>query len=138
MLGSLTSPTIDLRDVRRAFLEWDQLLKGEGFGSSYTIWRGPSGPHLNFDSGRLLIREVDQSNWETLSTLAHNSEGETFSLHRINLSRFVGKKIQLRYYFDTLDDERNSQEGWYIDNVRVVELRPVVRRVPRSRSWSLR
>ena len=134
--GSLTSPVIDLRAIRRAVLEWDQFLKGEGFGVSYTIWRGPSGPYLNFDSGRLLIREASESRWETLTTLAHNSSGEPFDRHRVNLSRFAGKRIQLRFYFDTLDSTRNDREGWYVDNVRVAELRPAVWRLPRSRSGS--
>ncbi|MCS6817118.1 MAG: M36 family metallopeptidase [Blastocatellia bacterium] len=43
-----------------------------------------------------------------------------FERRRINLSEFAGRTIRIQFYFDTLDRNTNTGEGWYIDNVRVV------------------
>ncbi len=50
-----------------------------------------------------------------MSVLRHDSDGTAFDPHKINLSRFAGKKIKIRFFFDTLDSANNNHEGWYID-----------------------
>ena len=120
--GALTSPEIDLTGVEEPVLEWSQYLDGEGFGRSYRIWSGPSAPYLNYDAGRLLISLDGGSNWSTLTHLAHNTAGAEFDRYRINLSRFAGQRIRLRFVFDTLDEISNGHEGWFIDDVRIFKL----------------
>ena len=54
--------------------------------------------------------------------MAHNTTTGVFTAYRINLSRFSGSSILLRFAFDTIDDQFNDFEGWFIDNVRVSQL----------------
>jgi len=120
--GTLTSPPISLAGVTRAILQWDQLLLAEGFNRSYSLGPSLADPYLNFDSGWVQVSIDGGASWDTLTTLAHNSEGVTFDPHKVNLSRFAGSTIQVRFLFDTLDEQSNLGEGWYVDNVRVHRL----------------
>ena len=119
--GGLTSPVIDLGGVAAAVVEWDQMFRGEGFGPSVDLGFGSGAPYLNADAGRLMIR-ADGGSWKTLTHLAHNNSTESFEHFQINLSRFVGALIELRFDFDTIDGGSNNFEGWFVDNVRVSRL----------------
>ena len=83
---------------------------------------GAAGAYLNADSGRLLISTDSGTTWKTLTHLAHNTTTGAFTPYRINLSRFTGSSILLRFAFDTIDGQFNDFEGWFIDNVRVSRL----------------
>ena len=136
--GSLTSPPISLQGVEKAILEWDQYLAAEGVGNAYPLGEGAAAPYVNVDSGWLLISADGGATWHTVTTLAHNSSRSRFDPHRIDISRFAGSTILIRFHFDTLDDFRNAQEGWYIDNVRVSRLSSSARRVvPTHRARTL-
>jgi hypothetical protein len=121
--GSLTSPPIDLGDAAGAVLEWDQLLRTEGFNHPLDL-DGTFGPYLNADSGRVLVSIDDGSSWRVLTHVAHPTPGNGFVHYRINLSRFAGQTIRLQYDFDTFDSRDNQHEGWYLDNIRVSRLGP--------------
>ena len=120
-LGSLTSPPIDLTGVSAAVVEWDQMFRGEGFGASVDLGFGGAAPYLNADAGRLMIRAGGGS-WKTLTHLAHNNSTGAFAHHKINLSRFAGSVIEMRFDFDTINGSNNQFEGWFVDNVRVSRL----------------
>ena len=119
--GSLTSPAIDLGGLSAAVVEWDQMFRGEGFGPSVDLGFGSAAPYLNADAGRLMIR-ANSGSWKTLTHLAHNNSTAAFERHKINLSRFAGSTIELRFDFDTIDGHSNGFEGWFVDNVRVSRL----------------
>ena len=119
--GALTSPSIDLTGVSNAVVEWDQVLRTEGFGQAINLGNGNSSAYLNADAGRLLI-SVDGGSWVTLSHLAHNNSGGGFEHHKVNISRFAGGSTRIRFDIDTIDAISNSLEGWFIDNVRVSRL----------------
>ena len=120
--GSLTSPVIDLSGVTGAAVEWDQVLLTEGFGNAIDLGGGAAGAYLNADSGRLLISADSGATWKTLTHLAHNTTTGVFTAYRISLSRFSGSSVLLRFAFDTIDNQFNNFEGWFIDNVRVSRL----------------
>ena len=120
--GSLTSPAIDLSGITSAVVEWDQVFLTEGFGNAVNLGSGASAAYLNADSGRLLISTDNGATWKTLTHLAHNTTVSGFTPYRINLSRFSGSSILLRFEIDTIDDQFNDFEGWFIDNVRVSRL----------------
>ncbi len=115
--GELTSPIIDLAGTDDAILEWDQFLRTEGFWRRYFLG-GSSGPYLNLDSARLWI-SVSGGSWRVLTHLAHPTPGEGFAHHRINLSRYAGQQIRLRFDFDTFTAADNAYEGLYLDNIRI-------------------
>ena len=119
--GTLTSPAIDLASVSDAIVEWDQVLRVEGFGQTINLGSGNAAPYLNADAGRLLI-SVDGGSWVTLIHLAHNNSGGGFEHHKVNISRFAGGSARIRFDIDTIDATSNVFEGWFIDNVRVLSV----------------
>ena len=119
--GTLTSPSIGLAGVSSAVVEWDQVLRTEGFGQAIDLGNGNSGAYLNADAGRLRI-SVDGGSWLTLSHLAHNNSGGGFEHHKVNISRFTGGNVRIRFDIDTIDAVNNGLEGWFIDNVRLSRL----------------
>ncbi len=119
--GSLTSPPIDLRDAQGAVIEWEQFLRTEGFNQPMDL-AGAFGPYLNADSGRLMVSPDGGSSWWVVTHLAHPTPGDGFVPYRVNLSRYIGQPIRLRFDFDTFDSQDNSHEGWYLDNIRVSRL----------------
>ena len=119
--GTLTSPSIDLTGVSDAVIEWEQVLRTEGFGQAVNLGSGNAAAYLNADAGRLLI-SVDGGSWVTLSHLAHNNSGGGFEHHKVNISRFTGGSARMRFDIDTIDAANNDFEGWFIDNVRVSRL----------------
>ncbi len=120
--GTLTSLPIAIPSGSRVILEWDQLFKGEGFNRNYPLGPTGSDPYLNFDSGWVLASRDAGATWDTVTTLAHNSDGTAFDHHKIDISRYAGGTIHIRFLFDTLDSDFNTAEGWYIDNVTVRRL----------------
>jgi hypothetical protein len=121
--GSLTSPPIDLTGATGATVQWDQFLRTEGFNRPMDLG-GTFGPFLNADSGRLMVSSDDGSSWWVVTHLAHPTPGNGFVRYRVNLSRFAGQTISLRFDFDTFDSLENDHEGWYLDNIRVFRLGP--------------
>ncbi len=120
--GTLTSPPIDLTGVPKAILEWDQLFLGEGFGRNYPLGLSGNDPYLNYDSGWVLVSRDGGVTWDTLTTLAHNSTGTVWDAHKVDVSRYGGSIILIRFLFDSLDANNNTTEGWYVDNLRVRRL----------------
>ena len=119
VFGTLTSPLADLTGVSGALVEWDQFLDGEGFGSGISLG-SVSGAYLNADSGRLMISADNGASWRTISHLAHDTAD--FEHHQVNLTRYAGQTIRLRFDFDTFDASSNAHEGWFLDNIRVSQL----------------
>ena len=112
--GSLISPMIDLADptlIRAATLEWDQFLNTEN-----SLF-----PVVTPDSGWVQISTDGGATWETVAMLSHDSDffAGAFDHHKVDISRFAGNDIWIRFHFDTLDADFNFFEGWYIDNVEI-------------------
>jgi subtilisin family serine protease len=55
--------------------------------------------------------------WRTLATVT-DRDGQ-WKTNTIDLSSYRGYSTQLRFIFDTRDDQKNSYEGWYIGEVRM-------------------
>ncbi len=70
--------------------------------------------------------------WQTLRQL----EGEFVTLHRVglaaplpteekwrietvDLSTYAEQTIRIRLHFDTIDAEKNSFEGWWVDDITI-------------------
>jgi cysteine-rich repeat protein len=103
--GTLTSPAIDLGGISGVDLSFGYFLETEnrpgvdvasvevsrdGFGSDVTVLE----PQL-----------ADQA---------------SFAERRYDLSAFAGDVIQLRFGFDTVDDNANHFEGFYVDDATVL------------------
>ncbi|MFW9872923.1 MAG: C1 family peptidase, partial [Candidatus Thorarchaeota archaeon] len=101
-MGNLTSTFIDLSTTKAAFLEFYHWREGEvGWDTSYVYI---SSDGINWD---LIYINSDMSiaPWEKVS---------------LDISAYVGNpSVQIRFYFDTLDDIYNDFRGWLIDDVVV-------------------
>lgn len=116
--GELISPPIDLTQAASATLQWMQFFRGAGFFKRVDLG-SLFAPYLNQDAGRVWISIDGGGTWQALTHIAHDSPGSGFVPFRINLSRFVGSTIRLKFEFDTLDGVDNAHEGWFIDDIRV-------------------
>ncbi len=111
--GYLTSPPVDLTTAPTAELEFAYYYETESTGGS-------------FDQRWIQIR-VGNGPWTGLEQLSGDPMG-TWLLKTIDLSPYLGSIVQIRYYFDTINDISNAFQGWYIDDVSVagVKQRPTV------------
>jgi len=104
--GNLTSPLIDLSDVDNAFLLFRYWYDTETTG---TPW-----------DQRWMYISVNGSEFEPLEQL-YDDEMRTWQKKGIDLSEYTGHIVQIRFYFDTIDNIGNEFEGWYVDDVSVVK-----------------
>jgi hypothetical protein len=112
-MGYLTSPPVDLTIAPTAELEFAYYYETESAGSS-------------FDKRWMEIREGNGP-WMGLEQLSGDPMG-TWLLKTIDLSPYLGNIVQIRFFFDTINDVNNAMQGWYIDDVSVaaVKQRPTV------------
>lgn len=100
---------------------------------AYTVPESPNGvelswqqvlitePATNYDIAQLLISTDYGRNWEPVWTIPRN---ETWELRSFDLTAYTGQTIQIRFSFNTIDDQNNSYPGWYIDDVKIAMREP--------------
>ncbi len=118
VVGDLISPPIDLTGSAAAVLSWDQYFRGEGFNSRIDLG-GVWAPYLNADSGRVWVSTDGGGSWLLISHVAHDTPDQDFASFAVNLTRFAGSVIRVRFDFDTFTASDNANEGWFVDNIRV-------------------
>ena len=109
--GTLTSPDVDLTenaDVLLTFYEWSEVESSPAY-----------------DRTRVQV-STDGKQWKTVFE-SHGTDG-AWVKRSVSLTPFVGesKTIQVRFWFDTVDNRFNSFEGWYVDDVQVLVAKPTV------------
>ena len=104
--GNLTSPQIDLRGIDGASLVFRYWYETEATGT----WWDQRWVYISMDGGE----------FEPLEQL-YDDEMCTWHAKGVDLSEYTGHFIQIRFYFDTMDDIANEFEGWYIDDILVVK-----------------
>ena len=103
--ASLTSPALDVRGTDAPLLVWEQVLDVEADSGYDLAWVEVS----TEDGGYTDYTTV----WEKAGT------GSSWDMVEVNLSQYGGKKIKLRFSFDSTDDYNNDTSGWFVDNVWV-------------------
>ena len=103
--GVLVSPVIELGAAKEALLvfwEWSQ------------VEQSPA-----FDRTRVQV-STDGQTWTTV--FESHGTNDTWQRRTVDLTPYLGKagKIQVRFWFDTVDSRFNKFEGWYIDDVQVL------------------
>jgi hypothetical protein len=101
--GRLKSPLIDIPTGTRAELKVAQLAQAEG-GSRY-------------ENAEIQVR-VAGGSWTTLLTRASRTS-TSFVTDTLDLTPYLGKTIQIGFFFDTKDSGFNQFEGWYVDDVNL-------------------
>ncbi len=94
---------------------------------------GATNPVLSFMS-MSQVEPYDQENYDTMWVAVSADNGNswtnllkisdinvTWSLKTIRLADYAGKKIRIRFFFDTVDNSYNDYEGWYVDDVKIYQ-----------------
>lgn len=103
--GSLTSPLIQLPDTEILYsLRFWYLYQTEGSGKQW--------------DRRWVQISQDGDPFENVLKLSDDLP-ETWLNGILDLSDYAGSTIQVRFYFETLDDLFNESEGWYIDDFEI-------------------
>jgi bacillopeptidase F (M6 metalloprotease family) len=129
--GTLTSPVIDLRNATHPVLiyrEWRSVEDTPiGDAALLQIGTGPNQWTTVTDSN--FSTAIDPLNGQYLAAayLGWNTPIDTdfdtpqWVSRAIDLSAYVGKKIHIRFAFETANPDFNSYEGWYVDDVSVFD-----------------
>ncbi|MCC6167020.1 MAG: S8 family serine peptidase [Caldilineaceae bacterium] len=104
--GTLTSPPIELttnQDVLLTFYEWSQLENSD-----------------TYDRTRVQLSIDEGTTWETI--FESHGTNDAWVRRAVSLTPYVSdsKTVQIRFWFDTIDNRFNTFEGWYIDDVQVL------------------
>ena len=109
--GIALSPVIDLTglkagtEISLVYRSWHQTEVNNSYDRRYTE---ASALAFSSDTKALLETNVGEMNGWKISSL--------------NLTAFAGKKIRLRFRFDTIDGAINAFKGWFVDNASVSAL----------------
>jgi cysteine-rich repeat protein len=103
--GTLTSPPVDLGGVSGVELSFGYFLETEGE------------PGVDLASVAV-SRDGFVSDLTVLAAQLPDQAG--FAPLRLDLSAFAGDVIQVRFGFDTVDDDANHFEGFYVDDAAVL------------------
>lgn len=110
--GSLISPSMALSKATDALLIFHHWFETETFPGGYDVRR----VQVSVDGG---------ATWQTVRQWDSNVPNQlAWAPVSVDLSPYVGKTIQLRFYFDTLDAFVNQFEGWYVDDIQVFAATP--------------
>lgn len=107
--GMLTSPVVELSsndDVLLVFHEWSQLEASQGY-----------------DRTRVQV-SVDGTTWETV--FESHGTNDQWERRAVDLTPYVedSETVQVRFWFDSIDNRFNTFEGWYVDDVSIVVAMP--------------
>lgn len=103
--ASLTSPILDLRERSGIYLMWEGLLDVE--------------PGSSRDLAVLEVATQRGSFEDWTEVWAKDTPTDDFTLEGVDLDRYAGEQIQLRFRFDSVDANNNKGIGWMIDDVWV-------------------
>jgi cysteine-rich repeat protein len=109
--GTLTSPPIDLGGISGVELSFGYFLETENAPGVDLASVSVSRDGFVSDMTVLAPQLADQA---------------TFALRRFDLSAFAGDVIQVRFGFDTVDEDANHFEGFYVDDAAVRSAGPPV------------
>jgi hypothetical protein len=100
--GSLTSPVVVIGDYSMLmFSSWEQT---EGTSPGLDTRK----VHISIDYGET---------WTPIWSSTENPS--SYRTVTVNLGGYKGLPVQLRFEFDTVDDQFNNYRGWFIDNVSI-------------------
>jgi subtilisin family serine protease len=129
--GTLTSPVIDLRGSTHPVLIYREWRQVEDVNTlDHALVQISTQPYHNWETlaQSELSTSLDPLNWQgRLSglgwslTLQSPDNTPQWVSRALDLSAFEGKRIQVRFVFDTTDAAFNDYEGWYVDDVNVYD-----------------
>lgn len=103
--GTLVSPPIDLSSAQDPVLQFQTFLETEN--------------NVNYDKATVSISSDNGNTWTTVWN--KTTTNGSFVNESIDLSGYAGQTILLRFHFDTVDAVFNDYEGWFVDDISVVQ-----------------
>jgi len=111
--GNLTSPAITIPSL------------GAYGKSVLTFWSWyDTESDINYDQRSVTI--YNQTSDYNRTVQLYRDANNTWVRQYIDISDFTGYDVQLHFNFDTIDEESNDYQGWYIDDVEIVGSYPGV------------
>lgn len=108
--GDLTSPPINISDSDATLGFWyryDTESHGKHFDQRWV--------QISVDGGAFQ-NEVQLSD----DVMLYDDSSQIWLQKRVDLAKYAGKTIQIRFHFETLDPQRNADfEGWFIDDIGI-------------------
>ena len=100
--GYLTSPVIDLRSAKAAYL-------------SFWYWYQTESPTRTTGDQRFVQIKRGTGGWSDIVQL-YGDPMNVWQQKTYDISSNVGYTIQIRFYFNTVDASKNNLAGWFIDD----------------------
>jgi hypothetical protein len=111
--GHLTTPSISIPASAPApelsFWQWYQTEAGRSGYDQRKIQISVNGGPFQ-DLGTLSDSVVSTEDFEAM---------QNWEPYTLDFSAYKGQTVQVRFYFDTIDEQNNNYRGWYIDDVQV-------------------
>jgi len=102
--GYLTSPSINLAGVSNPVLSFKSWYQTEDTDKKRDLMI----IRISADGGRTWINAKQISDTPS-----------TWNLEIVDLSSYADKNITIRFYFNTVNQNNNHHEGWYIDDIKI-------------------
>ncbi|MSQ82781.1 MAG: hypothetical protein EXR77_07675 [Myxococcales bacterium] len=102
--GSATSPIINLTGF----------FAGTKLSAVWRTWWDTEGGST-YDKRYVEVTDNAGTTFVVSTFLASSGNAKGWIYESLDLTAFAGKKVQLRYRFDTVDEVANSTAGWFID-----------------------
>ncbi|MHC4643362.1 MAG: COG1470 family protein, partial [Planctomycetota bacterium] len=107
-IGSLYSPWIDIGSAG-SFAEF-----------SWWEFRETENALAVYDESTVYIQADGDSGWDLLYTESMSTKNNTWEQRVFDISSYVGSPVRFRFQFDTYDSVGNAYEGWFVDDVQVL------------------
>ena len=121
--GGLVSPWIDAKEAVSLKLEFSTAWEVEGVSPKWA------------DQMRVEVQVADSAAWNQVLTLNADAPDGTdpyvgwssgglgmspkWQTVQVDLAQFVKHQVRFRFYFDSVDGQRNAFRGWFVDKVVV-------------------
>jgi len=87
-------------------------------GSSLSFWSKGEGETDNNKDTRKIYISTDSIHWQLLYQCSDNTN-QWQLIKNINLASYAEQNIRLKFTFDTVDNAKNNQFGWAINDIRI-------------------
>ncbi|SFI86695.1 M36 family metallopeptidase [Planctomicrobium piriforme] len=101
-MGELTSPVLFI--PAKATFSFNYLMERET-------------GRVGYDKNAVMI-SVNNGAWQPLVENLDNTNG-LFVTQTVDLGAYANRSVRFKFVFDTVDNQNNNYEGWYVDDVQV-------------------
>ncbi len=90
---------------------------GTNSSLSFSSWEQTENGNNGMDLRRVLITYNQGATWDQIYESTDNSSA--YRMVSIDVSAYAGFPVQFKLEFDTVDEQYNDYQGWFIDNIQI-------------------